>query len=151
MVQRNDDVFLIERARLFDSRRPKPETPVHAGITSECALIHGDQGACVLAAAENYVGMTAERADRAPFTADSAAAELRRLVSERVLERRATEAVLAAAGHREPKAPARRRAQNPGGLSRREVDVLGLAAKGLTTQQTRAAAALWAMQNALVQ
>jgi DNA-binding NarL/FixJ family response regulator len=84
--------------------------------------------------------------------------------------------VLVAAGHGEPAAPTRRRARHPGGLSRREVDVLRLAAKGLTTRQiaerlfistktadhhiqhvyvkigvsTRAAAALWAIQNALV-
>jgi HD-GYP domain-containing protein (c-di-GMP phosphodiesterase class II) len=138
---------------------------------------HGDYGACVLAATEIYLGMTTERADRAPFAAETAAAELRRLASEGVLEPRATQAVLAAAGHDEPKPPSRGRAQNPGGLSQREVDVLGLAAKGLTTQEiadrlfispktadhhiqhiynkidvsTRAAAALWAMQNALVQ
>ena len=68
------------------------------------------------------------------------------------------------------------RPKNPGGLSHREVDVLRLAARGLTTQEiadrlfispktadhhiqhiyskinvsTRAAAALWAMQNAVV-
>ena len=66
---------------------------------------------------------------------------------------------------------------NPGGLTRREVDVLRLAARGLTTRQiadrlyispktadhhiqhiygkigtsTRAAAALWAMQHSVVQ
>jgi len=69
------------------------------------------------------------------------------------------------------------RPQNPAGLSRREVDVLCLAARGLTTRQiadklfisakaanhhiqhiyneisvsTRAAAALWAMQHAAIQ
>ena len=85
--------------------------------------------------------------------------------------------MLVAAGHGEPEAPRATRPQNPGGLSRREVDVLRLAARGLTTQQiadrlyispktadhhiqhiydkinvsTRAAAALWAMQNAVVQ
>jgi hypothetical protein len=42
--------------------------------------------------------------------------------------------VLAAAGHAEPEALKRRRQPNPGGLSRREVEVLQLAAKGLTTQ-----------------
>ena len=72
--------------------------------------------------------------------------------------------------------PAGKRQVNPGGLTRREVDVLRLAAKGLTTRQiadrlvispktadhhiqhiygkidvsTRAAAALWAMQHTLV-
>ncbi len=133
----------------------------------------GDRGACVLAATEVYVGMTTERADRPRFSDDEAAAELRRLESEGVLEPSATRAVLVAAGHGEPEARARKRPQNRGGLSRREVDVLQLAARGLTTGQiadrlvispktadhhiqhiytkigvsTRAAAALWAMQN----
>jgi HD-GYP domain-containing protein (c-di-GMP phosphodiesterase class II) len=136
----------------------------------------GDAAACVLAATEIYVGLTTERADRPPFAADAAAAELRRLEGEGVLEPRATRAVLVAAGHGEPEARVRRRPQNPGGLSRREVDVLTLAARGLTTRQiadrlvispkttdhhiqhiyakigvsTRAAAALWAMQHEVV-
>jgi HD-GYP domain-containing protein (c-di-GMP phosphodiesterase class II) len=135
-----------------------------------------DPGACVLAATEVYVGLTSERADRPPFSDADAAAEVRRLESEGVLEPRATRAVLVAAGHGEPEARARKRPQNPGGLSRREVDVLSLAARGLTTRQiadrlviapktadhhiqhiynkigvsTRAAAALWAMQNDVV-
>ena len=49
-----------------------------------------DLGACVLAATEVYVGLTTERADRPPFSAEDAAAELRRLESEGVLEPRAT-------------------------------------------------------------
>ena len=119
---------------------------------------------------------TTDRADRTAFGAEEAAAELRRLVSQGALEPRATDAVLAAAGHGEPSAPARRRPLHPGGLSRREIDVLALAARGLTTKEladrlcispktadrhiqniydkigvsTRAAAALWAMQNAVV-
>jgi HD-GYP domain-containing protein (c-di-GMP phosphodiesterase class II) len=135
-----------------------------------------DRSACVLAATEVYVGMTTERADRPPFSEADGAAELRRLESEGVLESRATHAVLVAAGHGEPKARAHKRPQNPGGLSSREVDVLSLAARGLTTRQiadrlvispktadhhiqhiytkirvsTRAAAALWAMQNDVV-
>jgi len=119
--------------------------------------------------------MTTDRADRPAFGAEDAAAELRRLVSAGVLEPRATTAVLIAAGHGEP-AAALRRPRNPGGLSPREVDVLDLAARGLSTKEiadrlyispktadhhiqhiynkigvsTRAAAALWAMQNAVV-
>jgi len=136
-----------------------------------------DPGACVLAATEIYVGMTTERADRARFTGEDAAAELRRLAAQGVLDLRAANAVLAAAGHDEKMEPAPARPQYPGGLSPREVDVLRLAARGLTTQEigdrlfispktadhhiqhiynkidvsTRAAAALWAMQNAVVQ
>jgi DNA-binding CsgD family transcriptional regulator len=90
------------------------------------------------------------------------------------LQQRAVQAVLAAAGHA---ADAPGRVEHPGGLSAREVDVLRLAARGLTTQEiadrlfispktadhhiqhiynkidvsTRAAAALWAMQHAVVQ
>ncbi len=135
-----------------------------------------EPGACVLAAAEVYVGMTTDRADRPAFGAEDAATELRRLVSQGLLEPRATHAVLAAAGHGEPATAALRRPQNPGGLSQREVDVLDLAARGLTTKEiadrlcispktadhhiqhiynktgvsTRAAAALWAMQNAVL-
>jgi HD-GYP domain-containing protein (c-di-GMP phosphodiesterase class II) len=135
-----------------------------------------DLGAGVLAAVEMYVGLTTERADRPPFSVEDAAAELRRLVSQGVLEPRATQAVLVAAGHGEPESRASRRPRHPGGLSSREVDVLRLAARGLTTQaiadrlyispktadhhiqhiydkigvSTRAAAALWAMQHAVV-
>jgi DNA-binding CsgD family transcriptional regulator len=136
----------------------------------------GDVGACVLAATEIYVGLTSDRANRPALPADDAAAELRRLESDAVLEPRACRAVLVAAGHGEPDAPRLKRAQHPGGLSGREVDVLRLAARGLTTKQigdqlnistktadhhiqhiynkigvsTRAAAALWAMQHAVV-
>jgi HD-GYP domain-containing protein (c-di-GMP phosphodiesterase class II)/DNA-binding CsgD family transcriptional regulator len=136
-----------------------------------------DLGACVLAATEIYVGLTTERADRLPFSPEDAAAELRKLESQGVLEPRASRAVLVAAGHGEPRAPSGKRLPHPGGLTRREVDVLRLAARGLTTRQiadrlyispktadhhiqhiygkigasTRAAAALWAMQHSVVQ
>jgi DNA-binding CsgD family transcriptional regulator len=135
-----------------------------------------DLGACVLTATEVYVGLTTERADRPAFSAGDAAAELRRLESDGVLEPRTTRAVLVAAGHGEPQAHAGKRQRNPGGLTRREVEVLRLAARGLTTREiadrlyispktadhhiqhiygkigvsTRAAAALWAMQHTLV-
>jgi HD-GYP domain-containing protein (c-di-GMP phosphodiesterase class II) len=131
---------------------------------------------CVLAAVDVYVGMTAERADRRPCGGDAAASELRRLASSGALDSRAVQAVLAAAGHDDPRGGRLPREQRAGGLSDREAEVLGLAAKGLTTRQiadrlsisaktadhhiqhvytkigvsTRAAAALWAMQNGLV-
>jgi HD-GYP domain-containing protein (c-di-GMP phosphodiesterase class II) len=136
-----------------------------------------DLRACVLAATEIYVGLTTERADRLPFSAPDAAARLRELESLGVLEPRASRAVLVAAGHGEPRANAGRRQPHPGGLTRREVDVLRLAARGLTTREiagrltispktadhhiqhiygkigtsTRAGAALWAMQHSVVQ
>jgi HD-GYP domain-containing protein (c-di-GMP phosphodiesterase class II) len=132
--------------------------------------------ACVLAATEVYVGLTAERADRPAFSPADAAAELRRLESDGALEPRATSAVLVAAGHGEPQRPSGRRPDNPGGLTRREVEVLRLAARGNTTSEiadrlyiapktadhhiqhiygkisvsTRAAAALWAMEHGVV-
>jgi HD-GYP domain-containing protein (c-di-GMP phosphodiesterase class II) len=136
----------------------------------------GDLGACVLAATEIYVGMTTERADRPAHSPEVAATELRRLESEGVIEPRASHAVLVAAGHGAPRASPGKRQQNPGGLSRREIEVLRLAALGLTTRQiadrlfisaktadhhiqhiytkidvsSRAAAALWATQHAVV-
>ncbi|HKX19533.1 MAG TPA: HD domain-containing phosphohydrolase [bacterium] len=135
-----------------------------------------DAGACVLAAVEVYIGLTTERADRPPFSAENAAAELRGLASQGVLEPHAAEAVLEAAGHDKSGMPASKRRGSPGGLSSREVDVLKLAARGLTAREiadrlyispktadhhiqhiynkigvsTRAAAALWASQHAVV-
>lgn len=132
---------------------------------------------CILTAVDIYVGLTTERADRPSFSPDDAAAELRRLASEGVLDHRATQAVLGAAGHEEVREGKPARGVRAGGLSDREVEVLHLAAKGLTTKQiadrlsispktadhhiqhvygkigvsTRAAAALWAMQNDVVQ
>ena len=94
---------------------------------------------------------------------------------EGALEHRATDAVLAAAGHAPAATATGPPPQHPGGLTGREAEVLRLAARGLTTQEiadrlyisaktadhhiqhvytkigvsTRAAAALWAMQHAL--
>ncbi len=140
--------------------------------------LHGhttDRTARVLTATDMYVGLTTERADRPAFSDDHAANELRELASRGVLEPETTDAVLVAAGHQAPLVPARR-AENPGGLTGREVEVLRLAALGLTTKEiadrlyispktadhhiqhvytkievsTRAAAALWAMQHDVV-
>jgi HD-GYP domain-containing protein (c-di-GMP phosphodiesterase class II) len=130
----------------------------------------------VLAATEIYVALTTERADRSAFSDEHAAAELRRLASQGSLEHVAVDAVLTAAGHGEPSARTSRRAKHPGGLSGREVEVLQLASKGLTTREiadrlyispktadhhiqhvytkigvsTRAAAALWAIQQGVL-
>ena len=129
----------------------------------------------VLAAADIYVGLTTERADRPAFSDGQAATDLRELASMGVLEPDATHAVLTAAGHADRRGAASR-AKRPAGLTSREVEVLHLAARGLTTREiaehlfispktadhhiqhtytkigvsTRAAAALWAMQHDLV-
>jgi HD-GYP domain-containing protein (c-di-GMP phosphodiesterase class II) len=127
----------------------------------------------LLAAAEVYVGLTADRADRPAQTPASAGAELRRLVETGSLDRDSTDAVLAAAGQR---GLGERRPSRPGGLTAREVEVLRLAARGLTISQiaealviapktadhhvqhiyvkigvsSRAAAALWAIEHGVV-
>jgi DNA-binding CsgD family transcriptional regulator len=116
------------------------------------------------------------RCPPAAFSPEDAATELRRLESAGLLEPRASRAVQVAAGHGEPKTRPGKRGQHPGGLTRREVEVLRLAARGMTTQDiagrlsispktadhhiqhiygkigvsTRAAAALWAMQHTVV-
>ena len=57
-----------------------------------------DPGAGVLAAADIYVGLTTDRADRPAFSGKFAATELRRLASQGVLEQDTIDAVLMAAG-----------------------------------------------------
>jgi HD-GYP domain-containing protein (c-di-GMP phosphodiesterase class II) len=135
-----------------------------------------DRAGRLLAVVDVYLGLTTERADRPAFSADAAATELRQLVARGVFEQPAVDAVLAAAGHRAAPGPARR-PRHPGGLSGREVEVLRLAAMGLTTREiadrlfispktadhhiqhvytkievsTRAAAALWAMEHELLE
>ena len=156
-----------------DRAAPAPALPffVPAGASDRAVLVW--LGAGILAAADIYAGLTADRADRTRFSDADAAAELRRLIDGGVLDKRTANAVLVAAGHSESLG---RRAANAGGLSTREVDVLRLAAKGLSTKDiaeklfispktadhhiqhvytkigvsTRAAAALWAMQNSIV-
>lgn len=136
-----------------------------------------DVCASILAATDVYVGLTSDRADRPANSPQDAAVHLQSFAADGLLNSRAADAVLAAAGHATDKrvrGPARKR---PGGLTEREVDVLRLAARGLTTAaiaselsiapkttdhhiqhvytkigvSTRAGAALWAMQNSLVE
>jgi HD-GYP domain-containing protein (c-di-GMP phosphodiesterase class II) len=149
------------------------ETANGSGYHKRLPAEHLDPNAGILAAAEIYAGLTADRADRPRFSDADAAAEIRNLVTSRALDKRTANAVLVAAGHSEPRG---RRAVNPGGLSDREIEVLRLAAKGLSTKviadqlyispktadhhiqhvytkigvSTRAAAALWAAQNSVI-
>jgi len=125
----------------------------------------------VLAAADAYQAMAEPRPHRPPLEPERASAELRAEARAGRLDADAVAAVLEAAGHR----PHRRRAL-PAGLTGREVEVLRLAARGLSTRamaaeltlsertvahhvqhiyakigvSTRGAAALFAMQHGLV-
>ena len=147
-------------------------TGYHKGLRADGV----DAAALVLVAVDLYVGLTTDRADRPAFSGPEAAARLGEHVERGALEGRATGAVLAAAGHGERGHRPPARAQHPGGLTTREMEVLRLAARGLTTREvgdrlhispktadhhiqhiytkigvsTRAAAALWAMQHALL-
>jgi HD-GYP domain-containing protein (c-di-GMP phosphodiesterase class II) len=138
---------------------------VHSHAVSTCGQ--------VLATTDIYVGLTTDRADRPAFSTDSAAAELRRLVASGVLDQRVTGAVLEAAGHANERSSTASQPKGVLGLTPREIEVLRLAARGLTTSaiaselfispktadhhiqhvyakigvSTRAAAMLWAMQN----
>jgi HD-GYP domain-containing protein (c-di-GMP phosphodiesterase class II) len=133
-----------------------------------------DPCAGVLAAVDIYVGLTRDRADRPAFSAEYAATELRRLANEGVLVQDAAHAVVKAAGHPDPHGAKAHRPSH--GLTPREIEVLRLAARGLTTAgiavqlsispktadhhiqhvytkigvSSRAAAMLWAVQHAVV-
>ena len=84
----------------------------------------------VLAAADTYAAMTADRPYRRALDPATAARDLRAEADAGRLDAEAVEAVLAAAGH----PPARRRAY-PCDLTEREVEVLRLLARGLTNKQ----------------
>ncbi|MCY1020102.1 HD domain-containing phosphohydrolase [Pyxidicoccus sp. MSG2] len=126
----------------------------------------------ILAAADCYHALTEARPHRPAHTPDDAARELEAEVSARRLDAEASRAVLEAAGHR----ARRKRGAWPAGLSDREVEVLRLVARGCSNKEvaqqlsisartvqhhtvhiydklcvsTRAAAALFAMENDLL-
>ena len=74
--------------------------------------------------------MVEPRPYRPARTGDAAAAELRAEVRAGRLDGDATDAVLVAAGHR-----ARARRERPAGLTAREIDVLRLVARGLSSKE----------------
>jgi HD-GYP domain-containing protein (c-di-GMP phosphodiesterase class II) len=84
----------------------------------------------ILGAADAYQSMREPRPHRPARSGEDAAAELRRDVRAGRLDGDAVDAVLTAAGHRAP-----RRREGPAGLTAREVDVLRLLARGLSSRQ----------------
>ncbi len=85
----------------------------------------------VLSAADSYQTSLEPRPHRPALTAADAAKRLRAEVSSGRLDGAAAEAVLTAAGHRTHS----RRTTAPAGLTRREVEVLGLVARGHDVKQ----------------
>jgi HD-GYP domain-containing protein (c-di-GMP phosphodiesterase class II) len=178
-----------ERVRLhaYYTERILVRTPVFAGVARLAGAHHerpdgsgyhrglgGDaltKQMRVLACADAYVAMTADRPHRPALGVEQAAAQLRAEARDGRLCAEAAEAVLGTAGHE--RAP---REAPPCGLTEREVEVLVLLARGLTNKEiaaelvvsprtvghhvahvydkicrrTRAGAALFAVEHAIV-
>jgi HD-GYP domain-containing protein (c-di-GMP phosphodiesterase class II) len=84
----------------------------------------------VLGAAQAYQAKLEPRPHRPALTAQDAAAFVRAEVVAGRLDAAAVDAVLESAGHRVP-----RRTEGPGGLTKREVDVLRLLARGMSSRE----------------
>jgi HD-GYP domain-containing protein (c-di-GMP phosphodiesterase class II) len=87
----------------------------------------------LLAAADVYHAMLEPRPHRPASSREAAARELRDMVRAGRLHGPSVDAVLAAAGHR-----GRRKPTAPAGLTAREVEVLGLVARGATLREVGA-------------
>jgi HD-GYP domain-containing protein (c-di-GMP phosphodiesterase class II) len=113
------EIAVQHRERLDGSGYPRG---LSGGAISEAAR--------VLGAADAYQSMREPRPYRPALTAEEAASELRADVKAGRLSGEAVDAVLASAGHRVP-----RRREGPAGLTAREIDVLRLLARGLSSKE----------------
>jgi HD-GYP domain-containing protein (c-di-GMP phosphodiesterase class II)/DNA-binding CsgD family transcriptional regulator len=116
------EVAVQHRERLDGSGYPK-------GLSGAAI----NRAARILGAVDAYRSMREPRPHRPALTADQAAEELQADVRAGRLDAEAVAAVLAAAGH-----PVGRRREWPAGLTTREVDVLRLVARGLSSKQIAA-------------
>ena len=116
-----------------------PVAGAHHERVDGCGYHRGASGAelplpaRLLAAADAYHAMTEPRPHRPPLPAARAVEELAREASAGKLDADAVTAVVEAAGQRAP------RLKRPAGLTDREVEVLGMLARGLQTKQVAAA------------
>ncbi|MDF3336318.1 HD domain-containing phosphohydrolase [Mycolicibacterium septicum] len=98
----------------------------HRGLSGRSIPVTGR----ILAAADCHRAMTEPRPYRPALSAKAAGAELRAEVRSGRLDAAAVDAVLEAAG-----GPGHRRRVGPDGLTPREIEVLGLIARGASTRQ----------------
>jgi DNA-binding NarL/FixJ family response regulator len=115
-------IAVLHRERLDGSGYPR-------GLTGSAITRAGR----ILGAADAYQAMLEPRPHRDARSAEDAARELRSEVRAGRLDADAVDAVLRAAGHR-----VRRRRDGPAGLTAREVEVLRLVARGMSTKQIAA-------------